>query len=207
MTVPRSPAPRALVVFAHPDPASLTGAVRDRVRDRLTAAGAELREHDLYAEGFDPVLSRGELRSLYRTPPEAAPEAARIADLLWCDTLIAVYPTWWQGPPAPLKGWLDRVLWPGAAWHPPAGGRGLIRPGLTGIRRLAVMTTQGGSRWAVWLTRGDGTRAVLGPLRPLCGLRCRVRRVVLYGADAAAPAARARHLDRVARAVDGLLAR
>ena len=199
--------PRALVVFAHPDPGSLSAAVRDRVCARLAAAGAEVRQHDLHAEGFDPVLGQAALRALYTTPPEAAPEAARIADLRWCDTLILIYPTWWQGPPAILKGWLDRVLWPGAAFHPPPGGRGLIRPGLTHIRRLAVLTTQGGGRWMVWATRGSGTRAVLGPLRLLCGLRCRVRRVVLYGADAASAADRARHLSRVARSIDALLRR
>ncbi|HMO08688.1 MAG TPA: NAD(P)H-dependent oxidoreductase, partial [Paracoccaceae bacterium] len=48
---------RALVVYCHPDPGSFTAAVRDAVLDRLAAAGAEVRLADLYARGFQPVLT------------------------------------------------------------------------------------------------------------------------------------------------------
>ena len=51
---------RALIVYCHPSPKSFTAAVRDTVIDRLEAAGAETRLIDLYASGFDPVLSREE---------------------------------------------------------------------------------------------------------------------------------------------------
>jgi NAD(P)H dehydrogenase (quinone) len=52
-------------------------------------------------------------------------EARRIPlrDLDWCDTLIFVYPTWWYGLPAMIKGWLDRVLVPGVAFLMPDAHR------------------------------------------------------------------------------------
>lgn len=56
-------------------------------------------------------------------PPATAARLSRHAEALaWCDALIFVYPTWWQGLPAMLKGWLDRVLLPGIAFDLPAGG-------------------------------------------------------------------------------------
>ncbi len=58
---------KVLVVHCHPSPESFTAAVRDRVLKGLAAAGHEARLIDLYAEGFDPVMSRQE-REGYHTP-------------------------------------------------------------------------------------------------------------------------------------------
>jgi putative NADPH-quinone reductase len=120
---------RALVVYCHPKETSFTAAVRDVVLDRLRAAGAEVRLRDLYAEGFDPRLTAHDLDIYEDEAVNGAAFAGEIADLRWCDTLIFVYPTWWYGLPAMLKGWLDRVLVPGVAFLMPEPG-GTIRPGL-----------------------------------------------------------------------------
>ena len=112
---------RALVVYCHPDPASFTAAIRDLVLARLEDAGAETRLHDLYADEFAPGLSRAEWQGYLNSPENRAPVAQAADDLDWCDTLIFVYPTWWYGLPALLKGWLDRVLLPDVAFLMPDG--------------------------------------------------------------------------------------
>ena len=116
---------RALVVYCHPDPGSFTAAVRDLICARLTEAGADLRVLDLYARGFDGALSRDEWRGYLDSPANRLPVAEDVAALEWCDTLIFVYPTWWYGLPAVLKGWLDRVMLPDVAFLMPDGD---IRP-------------------------------------------------------------------------------
>ena len=194
---------RALVIHCHPRPDSFTAAVRDRVLDRLRAAGAEVRLRDLYAESFDPVLSRAEL-DIYEDPARNTdPVAGHVDDIRWCDTLIFVYPTWWYGLPAMLKGWLDRVLLPGVAFEMP-DENGDIKPGLTHITRLGVFTTCGASWWLTRLVGDPGRRTILRGVRLLCARRCRTGFAALYLMDSVTDAKCARHLDRVGRGVDKL---
>ena len=101
---------------------------------------------DLYAEAFDPKLGVGELEHYEDCARNTQGIETEVAVLGWCDTLIFVYPTWWYGLPAVLKGWLDRVLVPGVAFRMP-DENGDIKPALTHITRLAVFTTCGASRW------------------------------------------------------------
>ena len=110
---------QALVVYCHPNPQSFTAAVRDTVIARLEAAGAEVRLFDLYAQGFDPRLTAVDFDAYEDEASNCTGIEDEVAALRWCDTLIFVYPTWWYGLPAMLKGWLDRVLVPGVAFAMP----------------------------------------------------------------------------------------
>lgn len=197
---------RALVVFCHPSDASFTAAVRDRVLDRLSAAGADVRLTDLYAIDFRPSLSLAEWRSNGDAPANRVPVAQEVDDLLWCNTLIFVYPTWWYGLPAMLKGWLDRVLLPEVAFHLPQAEGQDIRPGLTHIERLGVFTTCGASRWLTLLVGAPGKRTLMRGIGLLCG-RTRKAFAAHYLMDSSTAESRARHLDRVGRSVDRLIAR
>lgn len=196
---------RALVVYCHPSPASFTAAVRDVVLDRLAQAGAEVRLHDLYASAFQPVLTRAEWEGYQNCPANRAPVAAEVADLQWCDTLIFVYPTWWYGLPAMLKGWLERVMLPDVAFIMPATAKATIRPGLTHVTRLGVFTTCGASWWLTRLIGAPGRRTILRGLRLICAPRCRTVFAAHYLMDSSTPASRARHLARVRRKADRFL--
>ncbi|TVS01847.1 MAG: flavodoxin family protein [Rhodobacteraceae bacterium] len=198
---------RALVVYCHPDPASFSAAVRDRVLEHLRAAGAEIRLHDLYALGFQPCLSQSEWRGYLDSPANRAPVADAAADLVWCDTLIFVYPTWWYGLPAMLKGWLDRVLLPDIAFLMPDGVNKNIRPGLARITRMGVFTTCGASRWLTFFVGAPGKRTLLRGVRLICARGCRTAFAAHYLMDSSTPESRAAHLNRVGRAMDRLIGR
>ncbi|MGR3434316.1 MAG: NAD(P)H-dependent oxidoreductase [Shimia sp.] len=195
---------RALVVHCHPREGSFACAVRDRVLDRLAAGGAETRLHDLYRDGFDPVLSDGEWTGYLDAPANRVPVERYVADLEWCDTLIFVYPTWWYGLPAMLKGWLDRVLLPDVAFLMPKAEGEVIRPGLHHIETLAVFTTCGASRRLTWLVGAPGRRTLMRGVGFLMKPRARKVFAATYLMDSATPAQLTRHLDRVAAKVDGL---
>ena len=195
---------RALVVHCHPDPGSFTAAVRDVVLDRLAAAGAEVRVADLYARAFQPVLTGPEWQGYLDSPANAAAVAREVEDLRWCDTLIFVYPTWWYGLPAMLKGWLDRVLLPDVAFLMPDGVNRTIRPGLTHITRLGVFTTCGASRWLTLVVGAPGKRTLMRGVGFLCHPRRRTAFAAHYLMDSSTPESRARHLAVVAARMDRL---
>jgi NAD(P)H dehydrogenase (quinone) len=116
---------KVLVVFAHPEPLSLNGALRDVALKELEAQGHEVRVSDLYSDSWKSEVDRADFPSLPpggRFIPVAASKKAfdenmltedvkaEIDKLLWADTLILQFPLWWFAMPAILKGWVDRVF-------------------------------------------------------------------------------------------------
>lgn len=198
---------RALVVYCHPDPGSFNAAVRDVILDKLAGQGAEVRVHDLYASGFSPVLTGPEWQGYLNCPGNVDPVAAQVADVRWADTLIFVYPTWWYGLPAMLKGWLDRVLLPDVAFIMPDATSSNIRPGLLHIKRLGVFTTCGASRWLTAIVGAPGKRTLLRGVGFICAPRKRTVFAAHFLMDSSTPASRAAHLQRVAAKIDRLIGR
>ena len=197
---------RALVIYCHPRDTSFTAAVRDTVLNRLGAAGAEVRLLDLYAQGFDPRLSAAEHACYEDESRNCQPVRDQVAHLQWCDTLIFVYPTWWYGLPAMLKGWLDRVLVPGVAFKMPDASNPSIRPGLQHIRRLGVFTTCGASWWLTRVIGAPGRRTLLRGLRFICARDCRIFYAAHHLMDHSTNATRTAHLAKVARVTDRMAA-
>jgi putative NADPH-quinone reductase len=188
---------RALVVYCHPSDESYVASVRDRVVAGLTNAGAEVRLTDLYADGFDPAFSATE-RANHLAVGTDPSIAAYADDLQWCDTLVLVYPTWWSGQPAMLKGWIDRVWVNGVAWTLPDGANRL-RPGLRNVRRLVAVTTHGSSKFINMVEGESGKRTLTRSLRTMCHPLARTTWLALYGIDNASDDERSAFLDRVER--------
>jgi NAD(P)H dehydrogenase (quinone) len=151
---------RVLWVSAHPDPRSLTGALRDVGVAALRDHGHEVRESDLYAMRWNPVVDHADFghdpadRLNVLDESERALDAGELAEdiraehekLRWADTLIVQFPLWWFGMPAILKGWFDRLFVQGFAQGvlDPSTGRAR-RYGDGGLvgRRAMVITTVG----------------------------------------------------------------
>ena len=189
---------KAYVVYCHPRDDSFVAAARDRVIAGLAAGGHEMRLHDLYADEFDPVLSAWE-RTHHLDSPDSKPSIAPYAEnLQWCDALVLVYPTWWSGQPAMLKGWIDRVWVSGVAYELPDGAN-RIRPRLRNVKRIVAVTTHGSSKAVNTLQGEGGKRVVSRSLRVLCHPLARTKWIALYGIDRATDADRAKFLDRVER--------
>lgn len=185
-----------VVVLCHPNPDGF-GAASARVAvDALTAAGHSVTFFDLYAEGFDPVMSREELRRYQSSTPDVTGELGRHIDAVRsADALVFVYPTWWSGLPAVLKGWLERVMVPGVAFGFDA--RNKVVPALTGAKRIVVVSTYGSPRPYVALVNDNGRRILSRALRMSCGWRTRVTALRLFSMDTQDDAGRERHLRRI----------
>lgn len=186
---------RTLVVYCNPNPKSYGAAVRDRTLAGLERGGHEIRINDLYADGFRPELSADEHRD--HVEPGVAPELDRyVDDLRWAEAIVFVYPTWWSGQPAMLKGWFDRVWGSGVAWELPEGAS-VVKPLLRNIRHLAIVTTHGSSKLVNALEGESGKRTVTRSLRAMCNRRTRTTWCALYGIDTASEQQRVDFLDRV----------
>lgn len=195
---------KALVVYCHPKSDSFNAGILGVVTDKLAASGAEYRVRDLYAEGFDPVLSAPDLDTYEDTDKNTDGIKDHTDDLLWCDALIFVYPTWWYGLPAMLKGWLERVFVPGVAFKMPEPGQN-ITSGLTQINRLGVFTTCGASWWLTRIIGAPGRRTITRGLRFLCARNCKTVFAAHYLMDSSTPASRKQHLERVGKRMDQLV--
>jgi putative NADPH-quinone reductase len=127
------------VVLAHPDRHSFNHAIAQTVSRTLQRAGHAVCFHDLYAEGFDPLLPCSELDT--KAPP--SPDLASYCDeLRRSDGLIVVHPNWWGQPPAIMKGWIDRVFRPGVAYEFQVGDDGEGVPvGLLRAQKAIVFNT------------------------------------------------------------------
>ena len=188
---------RALVVYCHPHPDSLIAAARDRALAGLEAAGHDVRLTDLYADGFDPAMSADERRT--HKEPGVAPDLQEYADdLAWAEALVLVYPTWWSGQPAMLKGWIDRVWVAGVAWEMNEGDS-TPTPLLRDVRRIVVVTTHGSSKLINMLVGESGKRTASRSIRAMCSRRARTTWCALYGIDTGDEAQRMAFLDRVER--------
>jgi len=127
------------IILAHPDTRSFNHAVADTAAERLKQNGHRVILHDLYAEGFDPILPIGEI-------PEDAPLPEEIErhcrEISAADGIVIVHPNWWGQPPAILKGWIDRVIRPGVAYKFVEGDGGEGVPvGLLKAKTAVVLNT------------------------------------------------------------------
>lgn len=179
------------MVHSHPREDSFSAALRDAAVRGLQAGGHEVRVRNLDREAFSAAMSVEEWRAYLGPEPVLDPlVASHAADVRWAELLVFVYPTWWFGLPARLKGWLDRVLVPGVAFTLD-GQR--VRPALRQVRRIVGVTTYGSPRWAIALAN-DAGRRTLTALRTATGVRCRTTWFALYGVDARGPEERSTFL-------------
>lgn len=186
---------RVLHLYCHPLPESFHAAIRAAATDGLARAGHEVDLLDLYAEGFDPVLSAEARRHYHDTSRNRAGLEPYIARLERAEALVVQFPTWCFGLPAMLKGFFDRVLMPGVAFDLSDPAR--VRPLLGHIRAVVGITTYGRDRWtALWM--GDPPRKVVTRyLRWFVARDARVRYLALYHLNTADERRRAAFLDRV----------
>jgi putative NADPH-quinone reductase len=188
---------RVLVIYCHPRPDSFSAALRDAAVEGLTASGHSIELRDLYAEGFDPVLSTHQRGAYFDETENVRGMEDHVAALRQAQGMVLVYPTWWFGMPAMLKGWFDRVWLPGVAFH--LAGPKALKPLLTDIRRIAVVTTYGSPWWLLWWVGWPDRRVVRRGLRPLCAPGCRIDWIGLTRMDVDNPTRRQRFLAAVRR--------
>lgn len=192
-----------LIVRAHPLEENLTRRFSDFASNRLEAAGHEVSLVDLYAENFDPRLTAAERASYYADRYDRSGMERHIAALGAAEMLVLAFPTWWFGPPAIMKGWLDRVMAPGVAFD---HGRdfGPIEPKLLSLKHVVTITTLGSPWWVDRLVLRRPVRRVLKTaVFGGCAPNARFDYLPFYQAETATADRITRFEKRIARAIGG----
>jgi putative NADPH-quinone reductase len=182
-------------------PDSFSASIRDAALDVLEARGWQVRLVDLYAEKFDPVMGCEERRSYNEHAPKDPALAAHVENLKWAEAILFIYPTWWYGLPAMLKGWLDRVWATDVVFKLPAG-KGRITSLMTHVTKIGVVTTCGAPLWWTIVVGQPGRRTILRGMRALCATRCRTLFLAHYLMDNSTVETRTAFLRKVKRKLE-----
>lgn len=127
------------MILAHPQKGSFNHAIAERAVETLKKNGHEVVYHDLYEEGFDPVLRYEEIPKGAKLDPLISKHCDEVT---YAEGIVIVHPNWWGEPPAILKGWVDRILRPGVAYEFNEGDSGWGVPvGLLKARAVVVFNT------------------------------------------------------------------
>ncbi len=189
---------RVHLVYAHPVETSFNAALRDQIVAALSPRH-EVDVLDLNAEGFDPVMSRAERLGYHDMPDNIVPVASYVERLRAAQALVLCFPAWSFGPPAILKGWIDRVMLPGVSLHIQADGR--VLGGLTHLQKLGGVVTYGQTRWRAQLMGDYPRKLVRRYLRHSAGMTKPVTFQAHYAMNVSTPKTRARFLRQVGRAM------
>jgi NAD(P)H dehydrogenase (quinone) len=126
---------KVLVIIGHQKKGSFCHGIAEAAMEALKAAGHEVIYHDLYEEGFDPILPHDEIPKGSKRNPVVQQHCDEITA---ADGYVVVHPNWWAMPPAILKGWIDRVFCQGVAYE--FGEDGAVVTHLEG-KKAVVLTT------------------------------------------------------------------
>lgn len=188
---------KVLVLIGHQQVGSFCHGIAAKVVERLQAGGHEVVYHDLYAEGFDPILPHAEIPREAPLPPAIAKHCEEVAA---ADGYVVIHPNWWGQAPAILKGWLDRVFRQGVVYR--FGPQGVVE--MLTNRRALVFTTSNTPREVELSVFGDPLEnfwktVVFG----FCGVKQFERRN-FESVIMSTPEQRAQWLCDVERMVDGM---
>lgn len=127
-----------LIILAHPNTKSFGKAIGETVSKASASRGFTTKMKDLYSENFNPVLGPSDFEAFGSGKIPADIKAEQ--DLInWADIISFVYPTWWTGLPAILKGYIDRVFSYGFAYEVQNGAvEGLLKG-----KRVRLFSTTG----------------------------------------------------------------
>jgi len=130
-----------LIIYAHPDAASLNAQFKDMIEAHLNLNQHEVIVRDLYALNFNPVLTRADMEGQRRGA--VGQDIVQEQQLIrWADRIIFIHPIWWTGLPAIIKGYIDRVFSYGFAYRYDQG----VQIGLLKGKEAVVINTHGKSK-------------------------------------------------------------
>ena len=157
----------ALIIYSHPNTKSFNYAILGQVKQGLKDGGHTFEVIDLYADSFNPVLVYNE--SSKRSELMNDVETAHYRELIkQADELIFIYPIWWYGMPAILKGFIDRVFVSGFAYT--SGGK--APKGMLSNKSAWVIYTIDSPTWFVKLFRKNiEWKTMKDAILNYCGIR------------------------------------
>ena len=193
---------RVLYLYCHPLEESFHAAIRDAGVAALRGAGHEVDLCDLYAEGFQPVLTADMRRDYHDLSKNRAGIEGYVERLYAAEALVVQFPTWCFGFPAMLKGFFDRIFGPGITFDLSVPGK--PRPMLGHIRHVVGISTYGRDRLRAFMVGDPPRKMITRYLRWFVARGARIRYLALYHMNIATEAQRKAFLADVSRTLGAL---
>ena len=185
---------KVLLLHSHPVESSYGAALHKQTRESLTKGGHEVDDCNLYAESFDPVLSRHD-RMIYHDYPENTKLVETYCERLKAaEALVIVTPVWNFGFPAMLKGYFDRVWLPGISFELVDGK---VQSKLRHIRKLGAVLTYGATPFRAWVAGDPPKKIVKRVIRAQINPWSPVTFLAHYDMNNATQESRVRFLEKV----------
>ncbi|MEX0299788.1 MAG: NAD(P)H-dependent oxidoreductase [Kordiimonas sp.] len=171
---------KCLVIVCHPLRESLCGSLAAEAVSYLKTAGHSVEVRDLHEERFDPRLSAEERQSYYAERFAGNALSEEIKSLTETEMLVLVFPAWWFGFPAVLKGWFGRVWAPGHAYNH-AADLSALKPKLQNLKQAYAITTMGSPWWVDYFVMLKPVyRTLRFALLGACAPKCRFKMISFY---------------------------
>ncbi len=145
---------KIFILLGHPDKVGICGAFADTYEAAAKEAGHEVYRMNIGEMQFDPILHKG-----YRAMQELEPDLKTFQEhVTWADHFVVIYPVWWVGVPAILKGLFDRAWLPGSAFRyikTKAGKRTIFWHRLFRGKTARIIMASGTAPWIVRFLPGN----------------------------------------------------
>jgi NAD(P)H dehydrogenase (quinone) len=162
---------KIFILLGNPDSETLSGEFTSTYENAAKAAGHEVRRMNIGDMAFDPILHKG-----YKVIQEMEPDLHTMQDNVnWCDHFVLVYPNWWSGMPALLKGMFDRAWLPRFAFSFKKDSMGWSRLLKGKTSRVIVLSKT--APFSIWLMFGGYTNQISRGILGFSGLKVKVTKI------------------------------
>lgn len=158
---------KIFILLGHSDTETLSGAFADTYEEAASAAGHEVRRQNIGEMHFDPVLHQG-----YKAIQELEPDLKDFQEnVRWAEHIVIVFPVWWSGMPALLKGLFDRAWLPHYAFN--FAHHGLMWTKLLKGRTARIISSANASPWLLRFMYGPPTAMLELAILRFAGIRAK----------------------------------
>ncbi|WP_125708212.1 NAD(P)H-dependent oxidoreductase [Lacticaseibacillus porcinae] len=151
---------KTVIVTSHPYAGSFCHALMEAAKQGAQQQGHAVDVIDLEADGFDPVMHSADLIGFLKHKAQDEQAVDYIERVKQADHLILVFPIWWELMPAMMKGFIDKVVFPGETFDYTKGGTGMTSL-LTNLKSTTIMTTMNTPKALYRFVFGDAIQRAL----------------------------------------------
>lgn len=152
---------KVVIVFNHPYDGSFCNAILQAVQNGLSRGNHEFDLIHLDKDNFNPVMTSGDLKA-FRDKKPVDPKVLEYNERIKeADHLVFIFPIWWELMPALMKGFVDKVIFPGVAYDYKDASNTYMKPLWTNLTGMTMITTMNTPNWAYWLIFGNAIKKAM----------------------------------------------
>jgi NAD(P)H dehydrogenase (quinone) len=152
---------KVVIVFNHPYDGSFCSAILQAATKGLQTVYHEIDLIHLDKDNFNPIMTAGDLKA-FRDKKPIDPKVIEYKERLEkADHLVFIFPIWWELMPALMKGFVDKVIFPGVMYDYTNASNTLMKPLMPNIKSVNMITTMNTPKWMYWLLFGNAIKKAM----------------------------------------------